>query len=384
MHNRIRMVTASFLTKDLHVWWPVGARHFLDHLVDGDIASNNHGWQWVAGTGTDASPYFRVFNPVTQGLRFDPRRRLRPALGARAGAPAGSRGARAVEARRRLRPRLPERSSTTPRSAARRCAATSGPRMSALDSSGAAHADRRRCRAARSARSATSSGPPWSPGSPRPHRERRSIPPTPPGRAGDPRRRRGRLGFALRIQPGDPMFYVATSGWPGLGTGALASGPLHLGRAHTRAGGQTPVPSSSPSPWALCCSPCSSLGALVVARIPVLRDPVRAPARPRPPRVAPAGAVLTASTGSPRSCTSAAPCTPRSARRHAVAITTVVYALTTAGAGIPLLVLAAGLLGLLTALQRRVTGGILGPVITHLTWSLGMLFLLPAVLSTGS
>jgi deoxyribodipyrimidine photo-lyase len=72
MHNRVRMITASFLTKDLHVWWPVGARHFLDRLVDGDVASNNHGWQWVAGTGTDAAPYFRVFNPVTQGLRFDP------------------------------------------------------------------------------------------------------------------------------------------------------------------------------------------------------------------------------------------------------------------------------------------------------------------------
>ncbi len=72
MHNRVRMVTASFLTKDLHVWWPVGARHFLSQLLDGDIASNNHGWQWVAGTGTDAAPYVRVFNPVTQGLRFDP------------------------------------------------------------------------------------------------------------------------------------------------------------------------------------------------------------------------------------------------------------------------------------------------------------------------
>jgi deoxyribodipyrimidine photo-lyase len=72
MHNRVRMITASFLTKDLHVWWPVGARHFLDHLIDGDIASNNHGWQWVAGTGTDAAPYFRVFNPVTQGEKFDP------------------------------------------------------------------------------------------------------------------------------------------------------------------------------------------------------------------------------------------------------------------------------------------------------------------------
>lgn len=72
MHNRVRMITASFLTKDLHVWWPVGARHFLSLLIDGDVASNNHGWQWVAGTGTDASPYFRVFNPVTQGKKFDP------------------------------------------------------------------------------------------------------------------------------------------------------------------------------------------------------------------------------------------------------------------------------------------------------------------------
>lgn len=72
MHNRVRMVTASFLTKDLHCWWPRGAAHFMEHLLDGDVASNQHGWQWVAGTGTDASPYFRVFNPVTQGERFDP------------------------------------------------------------------------------------------------------------------------------------------------------------------------------------------------------------------------------------------------------------------------------------------------------------------------
>ncbi|MGN6251911.1 MAG: cryptochrome/photolyase family protein [Marmoricola sp.] len=72
MHNRVRMITASFWTKDLHAWWPGAARYFLDHLLDGDLASNNHGWQWVAGTGTDASPYFRVFNPTTQGKRFDP------------------------------------------------------------------------------------------------------------------------------------------------------------------------------------------------------------------------------------------------------------------------------------------------------------------------
>jgi deoxyribodipyrimidine photo-lyase len=72
MHNRVRMIVASFLVKDLHVEWQHGARHFLDWLVDGDLASNNHGWQWVAGSGTDASPYFRVFNPTTQGRKFDP------------------------------------------------------------------------------------------------------------------------------------------------------------------------------------------------------------------------------------------------------------------------------------------------------------------------
>ena len=92
MHNRVRMITASFLTKDLHAWWPAGARHFLDRLVDGDLASNNHGWQWVAGTGTDAAPYFRVFNPVTQGKKFDPQgdyvRRWIPELAHLAGATA--------------------------------------------------------------------------------------------------------------------------------------------------------------------------------------------------------------------------------------------------------------------------------------------------------
>ena len=72
MHNRVRMITASFLVKDLHLPWQWGARHFMRHLVDGDLASNNHGWQWAAGTGTDAAPYFRVFNPVLQGERFDP------------------------------------------------------------------------------------------------------------------------------------------------------------------------------------------------------------------------------------------------------------------------------------------------------------------------
>ncbi|SIR74279.1 cryptochrome/photolyase family protein [Williamsia sterculiae] len=72
MHNRVRMVVASFLVKDLHLPWWWGAQYFLDQLIDGDMASNQHGWQWAAGTGTDAAPYFRVFNPTTQGQRFDP------------------------------------------------------------------------------------------------------------------------------------------------------------------------------------------------------------------------------------------------------------------------------------------------------------------------
>jgi deoxyribodipyrimidine photo-lyase len=72
VHNRVRMLVASFLVKDLHLDWGRGARWFMAHLVDGDLASNHHGWQWVAGTGTDAAPYFRIFNPATQGERFDP------------------------------------------------------------------------------------------------------------------------------------------------------------------------------------------------------------------------------------------------------------------------------------------------------------------------
>ncbi len=72
VHNRVRMIVASFLVKDLHIDWTRGARWFMERLVDGDLASNSHGWQWVAGTGTDAAPYFRIFNPVTQAKVHDP------------------------------------------------------------------------------------------------------------------------------------------------------------------------------------------------------------------------------------------------------------------------------------------------------------------------
>ncbi len=73
MHNRLRMITASFLTKDLLCDWRAGEQWFMQHLIDGDFASNNGGWQWAASTGTDSQPYFRVFNPTLQGQRFDPK-----------------------------------------------------------------------------------------------------------------------------------------------------------------------------------------------------------------------------------------------------------------------------------------------------------------------
>ncbi len=72
MHNRVRMIVASFLTKDLLIPWQTGARWFWDTLVDADLANNTLGWQWTAGCGADAAPYFRIFNPVRQGERFDP------------------------------------------------------------------------------------------------------------------------------------------------------------------------------------------------------------------------------------------------------------------------------------------------------------------------
>ena len=72
MHNRVRMIVASFLVKDLHLEWQHGANFFMKYLIDNDVASNSHGWQWTAGCGTDASPYYRVFNPIEQGKKFDP------------------------------------------------------------------------------------------------------------------------------------------------------------------------------------------------------------------------------------------------------------------------------------------------------------------------
>ena len=72
MHNRVRMIVGSFLVKNLLLHWHEGERWFWDCLIDADLASNSASWQWVAGSGADAAPYFRIFNPIIQGLKFDP------------------------------------------------------------------------------------------------------------------------------------------------------------------------------------------------------------------------------------------------------------------------------------------------------------------------
>ena len=72
MHNRLRMIVAMFLTKNLLIDWRLGEQWFMQHLIDGELAANNGGWQWSASTGTDSVPYFRIFNPITQSKKFDP------------------------------------------------------------------------------------------------------------------------------------------------------------------------------------------------------------------------------------------------------------------------------------------------------------------------
>jgi deoxyribodipyrimidine photo-lyase len=72
MHNRVRMIVASFLTKDLLIDWKLGENYFMKQLLDGDLAPNNGGWQWAASTGCDPQPYFRIFNPWLQSEKFDP------------------------------------------------------------------------------------------------------------------------------------------------------------------------------------------------------------------------------------------------------------------------------------------------------------------------
>jgi membrane protease YdiL (CAAX protease family) len=193
------------------------------------------------------------------------------------------------------------------------------------------------------------------------------------------------LALALRIEPGNALFYPASFGlavvWA---VGALLSGPLHLGHARTRAGGYDARPVVQSLALGALLLGVFLAGGLLVARIPFLRDPVNQLLDHARLGSLALVAVITAVNGIAEELYFRGALYAAVGRKHAVLVTTVVYALTTVGAGIPLLVLAAAALGLIVALQRRVTGGVLGPMITHLTWSLGMLFLLPHVLGTGA
>lgn len=192
-------------------------------------------------------------------------------------------------------------------------------------------------------------------------------------------------GYAIHIEPGDSLFYVATLVLAGVWTaGAFLSGPLHLGRGRTRTGtlsSRAVVQSLALGTLLLAVF---LAGSVVVARIPVLRTPVDQLLDHAQAGSLTLVAILTAINGISEELYFRGALYAAVGRRHAVLITTFVYASVCATSGIPLLVLAAAILGLVVGLQRRVTGGILGPIITHLVWSLGMLFLLPQALATFS
>ena len=165
--------------------------------------------------------------------------------------------------------------------------------------------------------------------------------------------------------------------------GAFASGQLHLGHTVTRRGEHS-RPVLQPIILGLLLLAIFCAGALVVGRIPVLRDPVQDLLDHAQFGSLPIVAAITAINGIAEELYFRGALYAGVGRRHAVLITTVVYALVTAASGIPLLVFAAVILGLVVGLQRRVTGGVMGPIITHLIWSLGMLFLLPPLFAWAS
>ncbi|MDN5790123.1 MAG: CPBP family intramembrane metalloprotease [Micrococcales bacterium] len=189
------------------------------------------------------------------------------------------------------------------------------------------------------------------------------------------------LTTALRIEPGDSRFYAATIALAAIwGIGALVSGPLHLGSGRTRGGEHYARPIVQSLALAALMLAVFLIGALVIARIPLLRDPVDDLLDHARFGSLPVVLAITALNGIAEELYFRGALYTALPGTHAVAVTTVLYTATTIGAGVPLLVLAAVLIGLLTALQRRVTGGVLGPIITHVTWSAGMLLLLPPVL----
>lgn len=188
------------------------------------------------------------------------------------------------------------------------------------------------------------------------------------------------LAATLRISPGDGRFYPAAVGLAGIwALGAFLSGPLHLGSGHTRTG-RLARPIVQSLALGVLLLVVFLVGAIAIARFPVLREPVDQLLDHARFGSLPVVLAITILNGVVEELYFRGALYAAFPRTHAVAATTVLYALTTIGSGVPLLIFAAVIIGLITALQRRVTGGVLGPIITHITWSSGMLLLLPPVL----
>ena len=192
------------------------------------------------------------------------------------------------------------------------------------------------------------------------------------------------LGLALAIQPGSPWFYPATLGVAAIWVaGAFASGKLHLGRARTRSGGSSYSVLQAFILGGMLLAVFLA-GAVVVGRVDWLRGPVDSLLAHARYGSLPIVAVITAVNGVAEELFFRGALFAAFPRRWRVVGSAALYALATVLTGVPLLVLAAAALGLLTGMQRRVTGGVLGPIVTHLTWSLGMLFALPWALDLWS
>ncbi|HKJ11547.1 MAG TPA: type II CAAX endopeptidase family protein [Ornithinimicrobium sp.] len=189
------------------------------------------------------------------------------------------------------------------------------------------------------------------------------------------------LGYGLTREPGDISFYIATAALAGVWTvGAFASGPLHLGWAHTRMGERHARPVLQPFLLGVFAVTVFCLGAVIVAQFAFLRDPVNDVldyARAAPIALV---ASITLINGLAEELFFRGAAFAAIGRKHPVEISTALYGLVTISTGNLMLVFAAVVLGTMVGLQRRVTGGVLGPIITHLVWSMSMLFILPPLL----
>lgn len=189
------------------------------------------------------------------------------------------------------------------------------------------------------------------------------------------------LAFTLRLAPGDPAFYAATlalaATWI---VGGLISGKIYLGNAHTRSGTQSGRGVVQGVILGLLLLAFFLGGAVLVAPVPVLRDPLLGLLMHASNDMWPVVAILTALIAIGEELFFRGALWAAVGGRQALLVTTLIYALTTIPSGLPLMVLAAALVGLVAGVHRRVTGGVLGPMVIHLTWSAGLFFLLPLVL----